>query len=147
MTRQVWRLQDIRHGGGLGFTTELLFLALRRLSPTSSSRELKEVFYIGTFKVITSGWESIADLSGTLGILLNIIYDLVIKSRGVFSDFHYPPYIVDMLLKLVENMVNKHGDPQLRADAVEELSAVNSRDCMDRDLWDKALRALGHPPS
>jgi hypothetical protein len=30
---------------------------------------------------------------------------------------------------------------------VKELSTVNSRDCMDRVLWDKALRALGHPPS
>jgi hypothetical protein len=147
MTRQVWRLQDIRHGGGLGFTTELFFLALRRLSPTSSSRELKEVFYIGTFKVITSGWENIADLSGTLGLLLNLICDLVIKSRGVFSDFPYPLYIVDMLLKLVENMVNRHGNPELHADAVKELSTVNSRDCMDRVLWDKALRAMGHPSS
>ena len=147
MTRQVWRLQDIRHGGGLGFTTELFFLALRQLSPTSSSRELKEVFYIGTFKVITSGWEDITDLSGTLGLLLHLMCDLVIKSRGVFSDFPYPPYIVDMLLEPVENMVNRHGNPELHADAVEELSTVNSWDCMDRGLQDEALRALGYPPS
>jgi hypothetical protein len=148
MIRQLWRLQDLRDGGGLGFTVELFFLALRQLSSTSSSPELKQVFYTSTFNVIiTSGRENITDLSGTLRILVNLICDLVIKSRGVFSDFPYPPYIVDMLLKLVENMVNRHGNPQLHADAVKELSTVNSRDCMDRVLWDKASRALGHPPS
>jgi hypothetical protein len=35
MTRQLWRLQDLRDGGGLGFTIELLFLALRQLSSAS----------------------------------------------------------------------------------------------------------------
>jgi hypothetical protein len=148
MKRQLWRLQDLRDGGGLGFTIEIFFLALRRLSSSSSSPELKQVFYIGTFKVITSGQENITDLSGTLGILLNLICDLVIKSRGVFSDFLYPPYIVDMLLKLVENMVDRHGNPRLHVDdAVRELWDVNPRNCMDRGLRDRALRALGHPPS
>ena len=149
MIRQLWRLQDLRDGGGLGFTVELFFLALRQLSSTSSSPELKQVFYTSTFNVIiTSGRENITDLSGTLGILVNLICDLVIKSRGVFSDFPYPPYIVDMLFELVENMVSRHGNPQFEQhidDAVEELRDVNSRDRKNEDLWEKALRALGHP--
>ena len=29
MERQLWRLVDLRDDGGLGFTIELLFLALR----------------------------------------------------------------------------------------------------------------------
>ena len=133
MTRQLWRLQDLRDGGGLGFTIELFFLALRQLSSTSSSPELKWVFDTGTFKVITSSWENSTHSSGTQRILLNLICDLVIKSRGVFSDFSYPTYIVDLLLKLVGHMTDGHGNaqPHIKS-AIEELRSVNSRDCMDR---------------
>jgi hypothetical protein len=55
LIRQRWRLQDSRDGGGLGFTVELfgVFLTLRQFSSAQSSPELKQVFYIGTFKVIT----------------------------------------------------------------------------------------------
>ena len=112
MTSQLWRLQDLRDGGGLGFTIELFFLSLRQLSPTSSSSELNRVFYTGTFEVIASGWESIKDPSGTQRILLNVICDLVIKSRGVFSDFSYPQYIAEMLLNLVGNMFDRRGYTQ-----------------------------------
>jgi len=146
MTRQLWRLQDLRDGGGLGFTIELFFLSLRRLSSTSSSPELKRVFYTGTFKVITSGWENSRVLSGTQRILLNLICDLVIKSRGVFSDFSYPQYIVEMLLDLVGDMLDRHGYTQPHISAVDELWSVNSRDCMDKELRNKALEKLGHPP-
>jgi hypothetical protein len=38
MERQLWRLQDLRDGGGLGFTVELFFLALSQLLSTSSSK-------------------------------------------------------------------------------------------------------------
>ncbi|KAI0276091.1 hypothetical protein BGY98DRAFT_736331 [Russula aff. rugulosa BPL654] len=37
MERQLWRLQDLRDGGGLGFTIELFFLALRQLSSAPPS--------------------------------------------------------------------------------------------------------------
>jgi hypothetical protein len=146
MIRQLWRFQDLRDGGGFGFTTELFFLALRQLSSTSPMPELKRVLYIGTFKAITSGWENITDLSGTQRILLNLICDIVIKGRGVFSDFPYPDYIVDMLLELVGKMVDSHGNahPQIH-DAVDELWGVSSRN-MDRGIRDKALLALGPFP-
>ena len=146
MIRQLWRLQDLRDGGGLGFTVELFFLALRQLSSAPSSPELKRVFYVGTFEVITSGWENITDLSGTQRILLNLICDIVIKSRGVFSDFPYPEYIVDRLLELMGRMVDRYGNahPQIH-DAVNELLGVNSRN-MDRGLRDKALLVLGSFP-
>jgi hypothetical protein len=143
MIRQVWRLQDLRDGGGRGFTTELFFHALRPLSSAPSSPEFKRAFYIGTFKAITSGWENITNFSGTQRILLNLICDLVIKGRGVFSDFPYPEYIVDSLLELVKKMVDKHGNahPQIR-DAMDELRGVHPRD-MDQGLCDKVLQALG----
>ena len=146
MTRQLWRLQDLRDGGGLGFTIELFFLALRQLSSTSSSPELKRVFYTGTFKVIISSWENSKRSFGTQRILLNLIGDLVIKSRGVFSDFSYPGYIVDMLLELVGHMIDGDGYAHLHIlAAIEELWCVNSRDCKDSDPRKKALWTLGAP--
>jgi len=85
------------------------------------------------------------DSSGTRRILLNILCDLVVKGRGVFSDFSYPEYIVEMLLELVGNMVGsgKHDATQPHInDALEELWNVNSNDCMDMGLRNKALQTL-----
>ena len=136
MSRQLWRLQDLRDGGGLGFTMELFFLALRRLSSASLSPELKRDLYTGTFHVITSGWEESRCSSGTQLILLNLVCDLIIKRRGVFSDFSYPDYIVEMLLELVRNMVESG---KMDA-AMEELWNVNSRNCRDRSLQGRVLQ-------
>ena len=144
MERQLWRLQDLRDGGGFGFTMELFFLALRQLS-SSSSPELKRVVYIGAFKAIASGWENIKDPSGTQRVLLNLICDLVIPHRGVFSDFSYPDYIVDELLEFVGTMVAGQGDSQTRIDeAVQELQ---DGDCIDEGLRDRVLDAIIPPPN
>ena len=116
MKRQLWRLQDLRDGGGFGFTMELFFLALRQL-PSSSSPELKRVVCIGTFKDITSSWENIEDSSGTQRVLLNLICDLVIPHRGVFSDFPYPEYIMEELLEFVGTIVVGTGDSQTHISA------------------------------
>jgi hypothetical protein len=110
---------------------------------------LTEVFYSGTFKVTASGWEDIMreDLSGTLRILLNLIWDVVIKRRWVSSDFSYPNCIVDMLLKLVVCMVNADDNAQSYIDdTVEQLRSVDPRN-MNRDLRNKILEAFGYPPS
>ena len=111
MKRQLYRLPDLRNGGGFGFTIELFFLALRQLSSTTSLSEFKEVFYTGTFKVITSNWERSKNSAGTQRILLDLLCDLVIRSHGVFSDLSYPPYVVEMLLDLVGKMVNVQRPP------------------------------------
>jgi hypothetical protein len=57
MKRQLWRLQDLRDGGGLGYMIELFFLSLRQLLSIPSSHESNSAFYTGTFKTITSHWE------------------------------------------------------------------------------------------
>ena len=144
MKRQLWRLLDLRDGGGLGFTIELYFLALRQLSSASLSDELKKDFFTGTFKVITSNWEKSKDSAGTQGILLDLLCDLVIRGRGVFSDFSYPPYIVDMLLELVGKMVKGHGGrhPHIN-DIIRELEDDNLRNRMDSQLREKAMSAIG----
>ncbi|KAH9172742.1 hypothetical protein EDB89DRAFT_2069411 [Lactarius sanguifluus] len=105
MIRQLWRLQDIRDGGGLGFTVELFFLSLKQLLSVPSLHESNSVFYIGAFKIITSHWEETRESLGTQHILLNIICDLIIRDRGVFSNFSYPESITTMLLDMVGNML------------------------------------------
>lgn len=151
MKRQLWRLLDLRDGHGLGFTTELFFLAIRQLelSSTSSLSELKEVYYTGTFKVITSDWKNCKNSVGTLRILLELVCDLVIGSRGAFSNFSYPPYIVEMLLELVGNMVEGHERFHGHIDdIIQELEEVNFRNPMNNDLRDKALNVIcPNPPS
>jgi hypothetical protein len=115
---------------------------------------LEQVFYVGTFKVITSQPENRGPTIGTLGILLNLISDLAIKSRGVFSDFPYPKYIVKMLLDMVGDMIDGlgHGNTQSRVndlivDTMEDLQNIGPRDCMDEDLWVEALQVLDYPSS
>jgi len=147
MKRQLWRLLDLRDGRGLGFTIELFFLAVRQLSSASSSSELEltPVFYTGTFEVITSNWER-SKSAGTQRILLDILCDLVIRSRGVFSDFPYPPYIVEMLLDLVGKMVKGHGglNPLIN-EVIEELEDEDIRNRMNNNLRDQALDTIGLP--
>ena len=137
MKRQLWRLLDLRYGGGLGFTIELFFLAFRQLSSMSP---LSEVFYTGTFKVITSNWEKSKNSAGTQRVLLDLLCDLVIRSRGVFSDFTYPPYVVKMLLDLVGEMVKGHGGllPHVN-EAIQELEDDSLWNRMDNRLRDKVL--------
>jgi hypothetical protein len=148
MKRQLYRLLDLRDGGGLGFTIELFFLALRQLSSTTSLSELKEVFYTGTFKVITSNWERSKNSAGTQRILLDLLCDLVIRSRGVFSDFSYPPYVVDMFLELLGKMVKGHGGshPHIN-EIIRELEDDRMWNRMDSGLRDKALDAINNAAS
>ncbi|KAH9061777.1 hypothetical protein EDB83DRAFT_878788 [Lactarius deliciosus] len=132
MTRQLWRLQDLRDGGGLGFTVELFFLSLRQLPSTSLSQEPDQVFYAKTFRKITSRWMESRESLGTQNILLNIIRDLVIQSRGMFSDFSYPEYITNMLLELVSNVLGGGSGPDSHIDdAMQEIESVDSINCID----------------
>jgi hypothetical protein len=150
MKRQFWRLLDLRDGRGLGFTIELLFLTARQLSSTSSPSELEstKVYYTGTFEVLTSDWEKSKNSVGTQRILLDLLCDLVIRSRGVFSDFSYPPYIVEMLLDLVEKMVEGHRglNPHIN-EVIEELEDENLWNRMDNSLRDRALDVIIGLPS
>ena len=141
--RQFWRLMDLGYGGGLGYTIELFFLALGQLSSASLSVELKEDFYTGTFKAITSNWKKSKDSSGTQRILLDILCDLVIRRRGVFSDFSYPPYIVEMLLELVKDMIKGHGGNYHHInDVIRELEDENLSNRMNSSLREKVWNAV-----
>jgi len=143
--RQLWRLLDLRDGGGLGFTVELFFVAVRQLSSMSPSSNLwlAKAFYPGTFEAITYNWEKSKNSSGTQRILLDLLCDLVIRSRGVFSNFSYLPYIVKMLLDLVRKMVDGHeGLDPLINEVIFELEDDDLRGRMDHDLRGQALDAI-----
>jgi hypothetical protein len=143
MKRQLWRLQDLRDSGGLGFTVELFFLSLRRLLSIPSLHESNSIFYIGAFKLITSRWTGIKDSLGTQHILLNIICDLIIKGRGVFSDISYPEPAAILLIDMVGDMFRGYtgSDMHIR-DAVQEIEDVGTSRCMDMRLRHRALEAL-----
>jgi hypothetical protein len=148
MSRQLWRLQDLRDGSGLGFTIELFLLSLRKLLSMPSFHESNSVYYIGAFKIITSHWEGSEESLGTHQILLNILCDLIIKGRGVFSDFSYPERITSMLVDMVSIMLRGYSGPDEHIrDAVGEIENVDSLICMDMRLRRKAWAALPRFPS
>jgi hypothetical protein len=147
MNRQLWRLQDLRDGRGLGFTIELFLLSLRKLLSMPSFHESNSVYYIGAFKIITSHWEGSEESLGTHQILLNILCELIIKGRGVFSDFSYPERITSMLVDMVSIMLRGYSGPDEHIrDAVGEIENVDSLICMDMRLRRKAWAALPRFP-
>jgi hypothetical protein len=99
MQRQLWRLQDLRDGGGLGFTIELFFLALSQLLSTSPSKESHSALYTGTFRAISSDWSKHKNSLGTQNLLLDIAMS---RPREFGGD--YPAYIVDEYLVLLRNI-------------------------------------------
>jgi Family of unknown function (DUF6535) len=136
MKRQLWRLLDLRDGSGLGYTVELFFLALRQL-------ESNDVFYKDTFEDMTSQWRGSKDLFGTQQILLNLICDLVIQGRGIFSDHTYPENITGHLLTLTVHILGEYiGDRGHIEEVVRELRDVPIQHCFDKDFRVVVLEAL-----
>jgi len=133
MERQLWRLQDLRDGGGFGFLVELFFLALAQLLSTASSRDSDThlALYIGTFRAITSNWRQHERSIGTQRVILNLICDVAIPGRGMFSNRRYPRYIADELLVLAGNMVEGQSGSHID-DAMEELDDATKK--QDADL-------------
>ena len=142
--RQLWRLQDLRDGGGFGFTIELFFLSLRRLLSIPSLHGSSSILHIGTFKAITSNWEEIKDSLGTHQILLSLICDLIIRDRGIFSGFLYPEPITTMLVDTLGNILQAYVDPDWQHiyDAMREIMSVESGNCMNMSLQHKVLVTL-----
>jgi hypothetical protein len=108
MQRQLWRLQSLRDGGGLGFTVELFFIALEQLLSTSSSKESHSALYTGTFRIITSDWSKYKHSLGTQNLLLDIAV-----SRHWAFEARYPAYIVDKFLLLLGNIFEGQTGPHI----------------------------------
>jgi hypothetical protein len=97
LRREVWRLQDLCEGRGLGFTVELFFVALKQLLSASSSKESHSAL-MGTFQAITSDSSKHESPLGTQQLLL----DWVVDNDIVFDPTDpYPDPIIDGFLKLL----------------------------------------------
>ncbi|KAI9451142.1 hypothetical protein BJY52DRAFT_129314 [Lactarius psammicola] len=115
----------------------------RQLLSASSSQESNRVFYTGTFENIISRWRESKESLGTQNILLNIVCDLVIRGRGVFSDFSYPEYITTMLLETVGDMLHGHtGTGPHIDDALREIETADPKSCLDMGLRRKAVETI-----
>ncbi|KAH9996397.1 hypothetical protein BJV74DRAFT_883684 [Russula compacta] len=139
LRRQLWRLQDLLDGGGLGFTVELFFLALRQLLPRSSPNDSHSTLYLSTFRAITSNWNNYRDSLGTQKVLLH----MVVSDHGIISDFEYPTYITDELLTLLGNLLRGRRGQHIN-DAIDELTRQYRFEHRTghREWWSKALDAI-----
>src|SRR6266478_3131559 len=117
LQRQLWRLQDVRDGGGLGFAVELFLLALKQLLSTLPSQESYSALYIGTLKAITSDWSKYKHSVGTQKILL----DAIAADHGFLCGFNYPEYITDELWDLLGNILEGQAGPHITS-AVQHLT-------------------------
>jgi hypothetical protein len=108
MQRQLWHLQDLRDGGGLGFTVDIFFLALEQPLSTSPSNESHSALFTGTFRAITSDWSKHKDSLETQNLLL----DIAMSRRRQFGAV-YPAYIVDEFLLLLGNVFEGQTGPHV----------------------------------
>ena len=136
LPRQLWRLQDLCDGGGLGFTVELFFLALKQLLSNSLSHESNSALFIGTFRAITSDWSNHKHSLGTQEILLAIAAPF----NGIISKFDYPSYIIDEFLVLLGNILKGQTGPHID-NAVQELTELLSWHD-NQEFWAKLLTVI-----
>ena len=122
MERQLWRLQDLRDGGGFGFWVELFFLVARQIFTIQLSPDAHSSLVLGTFRIITSNWRQHKHSIGTQRVILNIICDMAIlePDRGLMSQDLFPSYITDELLLLLGNMLEGQSGSHID-EAIKEL--------------------------
>jgi hypothetical protein len=124
MVRQLWRLQDLRDGGGFGSWVELFFLAVWQLMTIPLSSDNLSVIILGMFRTITSNWRQHKHSIGTQRVILNLVCDLAINDRGLLSNFVFPSYVTDELLVLLENMLEGQSGSHIDEATVELEDAI-----------------------
>ena len=117
LRRQLWRLQDFRDGGGLGFAVELFLLSVKQLLSSYPSHESYSQLYTITLKTITSDWRKYKHSLGTQKILL----DAVASHQGFLHGYNYPEYIADELWELLGDMLEGQTGPHINS-AVQQLT-------------------------
>ena len=135
MQQQSWRMQDLRDGGGFGFTVELFFVALDQLLSTPSSKESHSALCMGAFRTIISDWSKHKHSLGTQSLLLYVAW-----SHAEQFGHHYPVYIVDEFLELLGNSFE--GQTRSRIDKVVQ-QLTSGHDLVDVRIWDRVLEVIG----
>ena len=145
MERQLWRLQDLYGGGAFGFTLELYLLSFKRIQSTMTSHPGDNLitFYTGALKAITSDGDQHKGSLGTLQIILNIVCDIAVGDRGIFSNWSYPPFVEEELLKLLGKMIEGQATMEIIDSMIQELQ---DRDVewriRDRDFCRKVMDTI-----
>ena len=116
LRRQLWRLQDLCDGGGLGFTVELFLISLEQLLSTFPSHESYSQLYTFTLRAITSDWRKLKHSLGTQKLLL----DAIASRHGFLHGSNFPEYITDELWELLGDMLEGQADPYISS-AVQQL--------------------------
>jgi hypothetical protein len=128
MERQLWRLQDLRDGGGFGYWVELCVLVVEQLLLIRLSTDAQSSLLLGMFRAAASNWRQHKHSIGTQRVILNIICDIAIPGRGLLSNHDFPRFIIDELLCLVENIVEGQSGSYID-EAMKELEdAINEQD-------------------
>lgn len=151
MERQFWRLEDLRVGGAFGFTLELYFLSIRHILSTFTSplKEIHKTLYVNTFKAITSDWKEVKKSTGTLQIILNLVYDITFEDRGIFSNIRYPDCVTEQLLDLLRQMIEGQEDTYAGAASEElwrvDLKRYEEESWSSEEFWASAVNIILHP--
>ena len=142
MERQLWRLQDLRDGGGFGFWVELYFLAIQPLKVIPLSPDALSSLLLGMFRAVASNWRQHKHSIGTQRVILNIICDIAIQARGLLStNRDYPSYITDELLLLVEKIMEGQSGSHID-EAMKELEdTINEENEFERGTDISLFRA------
>jgi hypothetical protein len=128
MERQLWRLQDLRDGGGFGYWVEFCLLVVQQLLLIPLSIDAQSSLLLGMFRAAASNWRQHKHSIGTQRVILNVICDIAIPDRGLMSDHDFPTYITDELLALVENIVEGQSGSHID-EAMKELEdAIDEQD-------------------
>ncbi|KAN0135125.1 hypothetical protein V8E53_007016 [Lactarius tabidus] len=128
MERQLWRLQDLRDGGGFGYWVEFCLLVVQQLLLIPLSIDAQSSLLLGMFRAAASNWRQHKHSIGTQRVILNVICDIAIPDRGLMSDHDFPTYITDELLALVENIVEGQSGSHID-EAMKELEdAIGEQD-------------------
>jgi hypothetical protein len=129
MERQLWRLQDLRDGGGFGFWVESMFLVVEQLGLIPLSPDALSSLILGMFKAVTSHWKQHQHFIGTQRVILNLVCDLAIDERGPLSNCPLQMFITDELLVLLEKMLEGQSGSHID-DAMSELEAADEQDAV-----------------
>ena len=138
MERQLWRLQDLRDGGGFGFGVEFLFLVIRQLLTIPLPPDAHSSLIVGTFRAVTSNWRQHKHSIGTQRVILNLVCDMSIPHHGLVCDTIFPRELTDELLVLLGNMVEGRSGSHID-EAMKELDdAIKEQD--GDPMWPTEIR-------
>jgi Family of unknown function (DUF6535) len=124
--RQLWRLLDLVEGDAIGFTLELYLVSLREILSTSALSDDSHDTFFSAFEAITSNRALSECTIWTQQLILELILDIA-ANRGVFSDFGYPKFIEEELVRILRHVVAGVHDVFDIGLAVEDLEMVQSR--------------------